>query len=301
MEAGLAASGPSVGVAEEDGLDPGFRGDEVEEGAVVEQADAGRAWVVVDEEEGRAIAVSIQVASEPGELAAEAPGVTLTLSSESSTTNRCPTASNTPTCFSSTLVSAPITPWMASRKLARSSWLPRARWSGMPAFRSGPSSEEGRVVARPAVLQGEVAVDEGRLGRTGLGEDVGDHDPEILGGRLLQGLLPGVGRDVGVGEEGEPGAFRRGGGRRPDGSHRGAQRGIRGETSSPRSADERASSRPNYPARIRTWKNRTKTCCDTVSPPGNVGSPTPRILSSARAVEKAGGGAGKPPWVLSTL
>ena len=24
----------------------------------------------------------------------------------------------------------------------------------------------------------------------------------------------------------------------------------------------------NYPARIRTWKNRTKTCCDTVSPPG---------------------------------
>ena len=25
----------------------------------------------------------------------------------------------------------------------------------------------------------------------------------------------------------------------------------------------------SYPARIRTWKNRTKTCCDTVSPPGN--------------------------------
>lgn len=24
----------------------------------------------------------------------------------------------------------------------------------------------------------------------------------------------------------------------------------------------------SYPARIRTWKNRTKTCCDTVSPPG---------------------------------
>ena len=25
----------------------------------------------------------------------------------------------------------------------------------------------------------------------------------------------------------------------------------------------------SYPARIRTWKNRTKTCCDTVSPPGS--------------------------------
>src|SRR5512135_2234372 len=51
----------------------------------------------------------------------------------------------------------------------------------------------------------------------------------------------------------------------------------------------------SYPARIRTWKNRTKTCCDTVSPPGNAG----RLYSSVAPDGAQAYPPGREGWVRS--
>ena len=42
----------------------------------------------------------------------------------------------------------------------------------------------------------------------------------------------------------------------------------------------------SYPARIRTWKNRTKTCCDTVSPPGNRACSLATRCSSGKTIRR---------------